>query len=209
MKIVYCDIPARKNLYPLRYTAEGKGNDSPADKVIFPVNACLKDWIHKGEKVRIVLLSACDPEGWSAVNTGIFQRECNSINRSIGADIEYVVLTFPFEPTHAINEYLLRSMIEQLEPGAALIGDITYGPKPLPVILFSVFNFAEKYFDAAVKAILYGRVDFPDSGKEFSEPLNPGICDLTSLYYLNSMTNVMDYASPNEAVETLETLTAL
>lgn len=211
MKIVYSDIPMRRDLYPSVYTTEDKRENAQGEEVIFPVNAYLKGRMKKGEKVRIVLLSKSDPKGNSAVNTGIFQKECGGINRGIGAEIEYVTLTTPFEETREVHESLLRAMIGQLEPDAALIADITYGPKPLPVLIFSVFGFAEKYFGATVENILYGRVDFrgDGQGEDRPRPEHPYLCDLTSLYYLNSLTNVMEYASPDEAVRALETLTAL
>lgn len=211
MKIVYSDIPMKKELHAFRYKSDGCIGPDCGKEVIFPVNAVLAGAMKKGEKVRVVLLAKSDPEGNSAVNTGIFQKECNGINRGIGADIEYVTLTTPFEETREVHEGLLRDMVKKLEPDAEVIADITYGPKPLPIILFSVLNFAEKYFNAQIRNIVYGKVDFVEdgSGTGKTKPVNPVLYDLTSLYYLNSLTNVMDYRSPEEAVKALDTLLAL
>lgn len=160
----------------------------------------------KGEKVKVVLLSKIDKEGNSAVNAGIFQQELNRINLSIGADIEYITLTTPFSETRDVHEKLLRDMVGILEKGAEVIADITYGPKSLPIIVFAVLNFAEKFFGVTIKNIVYGKVNFVDAGSGRTKPVDPVLCDMTPLYYLNSLTNSLEYQSAKEAVKALDIL---
>mgnify|MGYP003507969652 FL=1 len=99
-------------------------------------------------------------------------------------------------------------MVAKLEDNAEIIGDVTYGPKPLPIIMFAVMNFAEKFFKAKIKNIVYGKVDFVDdgSGTGKTKPVNPVLYDLTPLYYLNNVTNSMEYKSSEDAVKALDTL---
>lgn len=208
MKIVFTDIPMKRELNAFRYKTAGGTVTKYEKEVIFPVSAVLAESMQKGEKVRIVLLAKEDPEGNSGVNVGIFQKECAEVNKNIGADIEYVTLATPFVETREVHDNLLRDMVKQLVPDAEVIGDITYGPKSLPILMFCVFNFAEKYFGAEIKNIVYGKVNFVDDGTGTgkTKPVDPVLYDLTSLYYLNSLTNVMDYNLPEEAVEALDTL---
>ena len=211
MKIIFSDIPMKKELHAFRYNTDAGNETVYEEEVIFPVSAYLAKTLKKGEKVRVVLLGKEDPEGNSLVNAEVFRKECDSINQKIGADIEYITLMTPFVETREIHEGLLRDMIGQLVPDAELIGDITYGPKSLPIILFCLFNFAEKYFHAQIKSIVYGKVNFVDdgSGTGKTKPINPVLYDLTSLYYLNSLTNVMDYNSPEEALTALDILLSM
>ena len=160
MKIVYSNLPMKKELNAFRYRSEGNCLIEYDEEVIFPVNAVLAKSMAKGEKVKVVLLSKIDKEGNSAVNAGIFQQELNCINLSIGADIEYITLTTPFAETREVHEKLLRDMVGMLEKGAEVIADITYGPKSLPIIVFAVLNFAEKFFGVTIKSIVYGKVNF-------------------------------------------------
>ncbi len=207
-KIVFSNLPMKKELNGFRYKVDGNDTIEYKGEVIFPVNSVLARTMKKGDKIKVVLLSKDDIEGNSAINAGIFQKELNNINRGIGADIEYITIATPFEETRDIHETLLRDMIGKLENGAEIIGDVTYGPKPLPIIMFAVMNFAEKFFSAKIKNIVYGKVDFVDdgSGTGKTKPVNPVLYDLTPLYYLNSVTNAMEYKSSDDAVKALDVL---
>lgn len=208
MKIIFSDLPMKKELHAFNYKTDGNVTIEYDGEVFFSVNAVLAKTMKKGEKVKVVLLSKVDIEGNSAINAGIFQKELNGINRSIGADIEYITIATPFEETRGVHETLLRDMVGKLENGAEIIGDVTYGPKPLPIIMFAVMNFAEKFFSAKIKNIVYGKVDFVDdgSGTGKTKPVNPVLYDLTPLYYLNSLTNAMEYKTSEEAVKALDVL---
>lgn len=208
MKIVFSDLPMKKELNGFKYSDDGNIAAEYDGTVLFPINAVLAKSINKGEKVRVVLLSKVDVEGNSAINAGKFQAELNEINRGIGADIEYITLATPFEETRDVHETLLRDMIGKLEESAEIIGDVTFGPKPLPIIMFAVMNFAEKFFNAKIKSIVYGKVDFVDDGSDTGHTVakNPVLYDLVPLYYLNSLTNSMEYKTSADAVKALDTL---
>ncbi len=207
-KIVFSNLPMKKELNKFKYSVDGNDTIEYGGEVIFPVNSVLARTMKKSDKIKVVLLSKDDIEGNSAINAGIFQKELNNIKRSIGADIEYITLATPFEETRAVHETLLRDMVDKLENGAEIIGDVTYGPKPLPIIMFAVMNFAEKFFSAKIKNIVYGKVDFVDDGSGIgkTKPVNPVLYDLTPLYYLNSVTNAMEYKTSEEAVKALDVL---
>lgn len=208
MKIVFSNLPMKKQLHAFKYKVEGNVSIEYEGEVVFPVNSVLAKTMKKGEKIKVVLLSKVDIEGNSAINAGKFQKELNEINRAIGADIEYITIATPFEETRDVHEILLRDMIAKLEENVEIIGDITYGPKPLPIIMFSVMNFAEKFFKAKIKNIVYGKVDFVDDGTGLgnTKPINPVLYDLTPLYYLNNVTNSMEYKTSEDAVKALNTL---
>ena len=205
-KIVFSNLPMKQDLYNLKYDVDGNSTLKYDGEVKFPVNAALAKSLKSGDKVTVVLLSKSDIEGNSAVNAGLFQQELNGINSGIGAKIEYVTLTTPFEETREVHEALLRDMISKLENGAEIIGDVTFGPKPLPIIMFSVMRFAEKFFDAKIGNIVYGKVDFPNGEKV---PVNPVLYDLTPLYYLNSVTDSIECNNSAEAVKALDILLSL
>ena len=39
----------------------------------------------------------------------------------------------------------MLKIVDEIEDNSHILCDITYGPKDLPIVLFSVLNFAEKY----------------------------------------------------------------
>ena len=208
MKIVFSNLPMKKELYGFKYAVDGNASIEYNGEVIFPVNSVLAKILKRGEKVKVILLSKTDIAGNSAINAGLFQKELNEINRSIGAVIEYVTLSTPFEENRDVHERLMRSMVAKLEYGAEIVCDITYGPKPLPIVMFTVMNFAEKFFKAKIANIIYGKVDFvvDESNMGKTVPANPVIYDLTPLYYLNGVTNAMEYKSAEDAVNALDTI---
>ena len=199
-KIVFSNLPMTER-FKLHYPVDGNKSIEYDGEVTFPVIAVLARTLAKGDDVKVVLLSKIDANGISANYAGLFQQELNEINRKIGANIEYVTIPTPFVETRQVHEKLFCSMVDKLEDGAEIIGDITYGPKPLPIIMFSVMSFAEKFFHAEIKNIIYGKVEFVH-GK--SAPQNPMIFDLTPLYYLNSLTNTMEFSSSEDAVKALK-----
>ena len=207
MKIIITDIPLKKELNAFAYTNGGKANEKNRE-VIFPINSLLQSELKPNEDVKVIMLSKDDIEGNSAVNAGYFQKELNEINRDICAHIEYSTITTPFVETKDIHEKLFRDIVHKLEKGCEIYADITYGPKSLPIILFTVLNFAEKYFDAEIKSIAYGKVDFVDDGSNTgkTKPINPALYDMTPLYYLNAITNSVDYKNSDEALRALDTL---
>lgn len=205
-KIVFCDLPMRTDLYALRYPVDGNKTIEYDGEVIFPINGVLARIMNGQDDVKVVLLLKDSDGNNNEANVQKFKTELETINLGIGAKISYKIIQTPFEETRKTHEYLYREMIGQLEKGAELIVDITYGPKPLPIIMFSVMNFAERFFGCEIQNIVYGKVDFVSSSKI---PVNPVIYDLTPLYTLNGLMNEMKYSSAEEAVKALDLILSL
>ena len=151
MKIVFTTLPMKKQLNQFCYTVDGNSSIAYDKEVIFPINSVLARTLKKDEKVKVVLLKKQDIEGNSDINAGEFMRELNQINRTIGASVEYKMIDLPFIETKDTHEYALRKMIDELAENAEIYCDITFGPKPLPIVVFSVLNFAEKFFNCKIE----------------------------------------------------------
>ena len=70
MKIVFSDLPMKKELHGFKYKVDGNATIEYDGATIFPVNSVLAKTMKKGEKVKVVLLSKVDIEGNSAINAG-------------------------------------------------------------------------------------------------------------------------------------------
>ena len=205
-KIVFTNLPMKKKLHALRYKVDGNSEIDYNGEVIFPINAVLAKTLKKNESITVVLLKKLDVEGNSDINVGEFMKELNSINRTIDANVNYKIIDTPFAEDRDTHEKLLMEMIDTLKEKATIYADITYGPKSLPIVLFSVLNFAEKFFNCDIKNIVYGKVNFISSEKGENIPSNPILCDMTPLYYLNSVTNSMECKNGEDAKKMLESL---
>lgn len=198
-KIIFCDIPMKKNMNAMVYAGTGNTNCNYSKPVMFAINAVLAETLKKGDEVRVVLLRTLDKAGNSGKNSGLFMQELDSINSEIGAKISYETLESEFKETKDIHETRLKEILDKIEENTEIYADITYGPKPLPIILMCVISFAEKFLNCEVKSVIYGKVDFDDNNK----PCNPELYDVTSLYYLNNLTNSMVAYSGKEARQSL------
>ena len=199
-KIVFCDIPMKKQLDSMVYAGTGNTNISYDKAVIYPVNAILAETLKKEDEVKVVLLRTQDKAGNSGVNSGKFMEELDKINSEIGAKITYETLDSEFKETKDNHETRLKAMLDKIDEGAQLYADITFGPKPLPMILMCVLSFAEKFFNCDVKSVVCGKLTFDDINTAGS----PELYDVTSLYYLNNLTYSMVASDGKEARQNLD-----
>ena len=79
MKIVFSNLPMKKELYGFKYAVDGNASIEYNGEVIFPVNSVLAKILKRGEKVKVILLSKTDIAGNSAINAGLFQKELNEM----------------------------------------------------------------------------------------------------------------------------------
>ncbi len=198
-KLVFSTIMMKNDLQKMSY--ENNGIAAISKPVIFPINAVLGATLKKADIVTVVLLLKDDINKNAKRNMGEFMAELDSINEDIGAKITYEYIDSPFKETKETHEHLLSQMIEKIQERQEIYSDITYGPKPLPIVMFSVLNFAQRFLHAEIKHIIYGKVDFVDG-----KPCNPELFDVAPLYYLNSITNTMECNDPTRAKEILNTI---
>jgi hypothetical protein len=95
-------------------------------------------------------------------------------------------------------------IVDEIDDKTHIIADITYGPKDLPIVLFSAMNFAEKFLECEIENIIYGQAVFKDG-----KPTDTKICDMVPLYYLNSVTNTIRSEDSTRARQMLKSLLSL
>lgn len=205
-KIVFSDLPMRRDVHSVCYASAGTAAEERS--VMFPVNAVLAKKLQQGDRVKIVFLSKETSDGYSKKNEARFREEIGEINRSIGARLTFQTLSTPFIESRDIHEQLLRAIIGELEDGAEIICDVTYGPKPLPIVLFLALSFAEKFFGCKIGCIAYGKMEFVEDGTGSGKmiPKDPVLYDLSPLYYLNSVVNELSCSTAEDAVAALDVL---
>lgn len=211
-KIVFVTIP----IQPI----EGKGWDPEGyiytfnenkkceynNKVHFAVNGFLAKTLNKDDDVTIIQILVNSSKSKAVRNAEIQQTELDKLNKDIEAVIHYQSITTEFNDTGKTIEKRFRELIGVLKEDSQIITDMTYGTKTLIPVLFYVLGFAEKFFNADIKNILYDKIEF-----DHGYPV-PGTCelyDVTSLYYLNSLTSIMKAPDGKTALERLDKFFAL
>lgn len=205
-KIVFVDICMRdeKSFHKACFKGTGNAGSNYAEEVYYPINAILADKLKKDDEVKIVLIQTIDKTDTDEQNNVIentkkFKTELSHINESINAKINYVEVSADYNEFKENHEKRIMVILEQMEEGAELYGDITFGPRTVPMEMLCAFAFAEKFYDTNVRKIVYGQVQWKNN-----EPDKPQLFDITSLHYLNSLTYNMQPDSVEKAMESLK-----
>ena len=78
-------------------------------------------------------------------NTEFFKEELEAVNIEIGADIEYKIIDSEFEEHQTVHEQLMKDIVAQIPDNSHIYVDITYGPKDLPIVLFTTLNLQRNF----------------------------------------------------------------
>jgi hypothetical protein len=181
------------------YTTDDLSLNISGREVIYPITAFLEKNLESTDEVKLLLLIKKDEAGHYQKNSADFIEEILCINKEIGAKIEHKYIETDFSEEQSVHEQLMGRIVDELDNGSHIIADITYGPKDLPIVLFSALNFAEKFLGCEIDNIIYGQASFV-GGK----PTNTKICDMIPLYYLNSVTNTIRCDDPEKARKMLK-----
>lgn len=197
---VFTNLAMKKNLQKVHYEVEGNKSIEYNGKVCFPINAVLAKKLTNNDNVKVVIFAKEDKDGNVEENEKVFKDELNALNQNIGAKIEYKVIKTPFIETQDVHYDMILKGIDELTKNTTIYADITYGPKTLPFIIFYVLKFAEKYYNANIENIIYGKIDFRNDNKieDFK------IFDITPLFYLNGLLDSFDNIESDKARELLE-----
>lgn len=203
-KTLLCNIAMTNNTKKSIYRSDDFSIPASETEVCFPVCAFLEKTLTEKDELEAILLVKKDAAGQFEEKLDICINELKYVEQITGAKIEIKTIMSEFEESKQVHENLLLSIVEELEANTHIIADITYGPKDLPVVLFTALNFAEKYLNCEVDNIIYGKADFIDG-----IPTNTKICDMVPLYYLNTITNTVQCSSPDKAKQMLRTLLSI
>ena len=203
-KIIICNIPMREYVECTVY----KSNDSslPVSEkgYRYPINSFLSQTVTADDELKFILLIKKDGNSFYEKNTEDYKQEINGICETTGASAEFVLLDTDFSEDRTTHEQLMAGIVDQIDAGSHILADITYGPKDLPIVIFTTLNFAEKFLDCEVDDIIYGQAEFKDN-----KVVGSTICDMIPLYYLSSVTNTIKCDNPDKARQMLKSLLSI
>ena len=203
-KILFCNIPMTIKVSKCIYKSDDYSVPVADRPVSYPVAAFLEKTLSAEDDVKAVLLVKKDELGQYKKNISGCIEELMTAAEVAGAKFEYTIIGTDFKETQVIHDSLLLSIVDELEEKAHIIADITYGPKDLPIVLFTAMNFGEKFFDCEIDNIVYGQATFVDGNV-----VNTKICDMIPLYYLNSVANMVQCSDPIKANQMLKSLLSM
>lgn len=202
-KTLICCIPMKENVDSSVYTSGDRSLPVSDRAVRYPINAFLEKTLRGGEELKVLLLTKMDRFSHSEQNIKYFKSELETVAGSC-SKIEYCVIDTAFAQTQAVYERLMGRIVDGLETGSHILVDTTYGPKDLPIIVFTALNFAEKFLTCTIENILYGQASFVDG-----HVVDTKICDMAPLYYLSTATGLIRCNEPDKARVMLKSFLSL
>ena len=202
-KIVFVTLRMADNMEKRHFPVDGNAFLEYEGEVYYAVNAVLAKTLKKNDDVKIILFETEAGDKAGSKNAQLFMEELNSINETLGANIHYEIIPSDFVTSKGNMNNLYIRMIKNFEGMEELSADITFGPKFLPLLIFSAMQFGEKFFDCSIGNVIYKKTEFKN-GK--IDPDSQLICDYTPLYLINSFINTIESSSGENAIKAVETL---
>lgn len=203
-KTIICNVPMKDRVDCSVYRSDDNSIPVSATAVKYPVNAFLEETIEAGTELKVVLLVKNAEYSSAAVNAAAFKSELETAVAGKDIQIEYVTVDTDFSQKQAIHEELMGRIVDELEEASHIIVDITYGPKDLPLILFSALSFAEKFLNCEIENLIYGQAEFANG-----RAVNTKICDMSPLFYLTTAVNSVNASDSDKARKLLKSMLSL
>lgn len=200
-KIILCSVPMKAQVDLCVYTGGDSSLPASARPVRFPICSFLEGTLQDGDELKVLLLTKQDPYSHCAQNAAMLREELETVAGGRDVRIVYTVIETDFVQTRAVYTQLMGRIVDELETGAHILADITYGPKDLPVIIFTALHFAEKFLDCVIDHILYGQASFVNG-----RATETRLCDMSPLYCLDSVTGLIRCDDPDKARNMLKVL---
>lgn len=200
-KTIICNIPMKEKVDMSVYKSDDKSLPVSEKSVRYPINSFLHRTMNPEDELKVILLVKKDDKKHFMKNTDDYISELNEINADIKAKLEYLTIETEFDESRSVHEKLLSDVVNALDDESHILADITYGPKDLPVVLFTALNFAEKFMNCSVDNIIYGQASF-----ENGRVVETKICDMVPLFCLGSVTNMINCSDSKKAKEMLNNL---
>lgn len=201
-KLVISSMMLADRLIPVHYPPKGNFVEDYNEKVHYAVNAYLAKTLKETDEFKVLLLKTTGGAEAGEKNAKVFIDELNGINSQIGAKIDYKIIDIEFDPSNVEFQKIFTILANEIKEykKCDLIADFTYGAKTTPILLLSVLQFVQKFFECRIRKILYGKVEF-EKGNII--PGSEALYDVTPLYTLISLTNNMNTISGEKALEAI------
>ena len=170
----------------------------------YPINSLLSQTATEDDEIKIILLIKKDKNLFYEKNTADCKQEIEEICKATGTKAKFVTIDTDFNQDKENHEQLMKRLVDEIDTEAHIMVDITYGPKDLPIVIFSAINFAEKFLRCEIDNIVYGQATFKDN-----KVVGSVICDMIPLYCLSSVTNTIKCDEPEKARKMLKSLLEL
>ena len=153
----------------------------------FPIFVLILNTAKKGEKIRI---TAVRPDYENChINFETFVNDLEKLKERIGFECEIDVVDTHYSERIDDHLDLFGKLIDTVQDQDEIYADISYGTKPIPIIVLMMLTYAYRFRGGIIENIIYGQVDHNPAQKR------GWLYDVTALFYMNSTINTMNDSS--------------
>lgn len=203
-KTIIVSIPMTASMQKTVYTSNDRSLPASSEEFYYPISALLAATIKPEDEIKTIMITKHSEVSCSEENVRLLVQELDGINKEAGADMTYQTVVSEFTEEKHVHEKLMAELADLIETGSVITADVTYGPKDLPIVIFSTLNFAERFLKCEIEHIIYGQGVFKDG-----KIVDTMICDFSPLYSLKSLTDTITCDDPDKARQLLKTIVSI
>ena len=182
MKKFISIIPLQDPLESAEYKAIDCDKAKAICKSRFPIISLIANNVKEGEVIKLVINSIDNPV--VVKNKKLFFEEVDALAAEINFKYDVSEIEKVDNEKTETHLKLFSDLLDEFEENDEIFACITYGTKPLSVVVNMALNYAYKSFENVyINTIIYGLItdrDLPQKGE---------IYDVTSLFYMDSIVN--------------------
>lgn len=190
--------PAKYLKQSVYASADPQNSIITSDRAVsFPILIPLENATENGESIHLTVIL---PQHENVTtNYQTFQKELKEITDTKNLTCEIDEIKIPYSEDVDTHLNMFEHLIEQVRDDDLLYVCLTYGTKPVPMVMQTTLNFAYKLRkNCSIESIVYGQVDHNENKLK--------IYDVSSLFYLNSVINSMSSINAKNPVEYIKTM---
>lgn len=150
----------------------------------FPAIPLLNANTEEGESIQIVTVTYDIPECHR--NLTILESEIASVCEAKGVTYELDSIEVPFDDSIKAILGVYQQLINRMDDGDELFADITYGSKPMPIVLTMALQYAYRTLgNVSIEGVVYGQIS------HHKETMDAKIFDVTALVQLDEIVRLM------------------
>lgn len=185
MKKYYTAISQQSetSLKLIQYQNPGKSSILDYGQTHFPIIPLLVNTVKAGETIKIFAVKQDYQRTDYCLK--VLQDELQSIQAEIGFKYEMEILDTPRCEVIESHLDLFKRLVDSTADGDRVYADITFGTKPIPMIMLMFMSFAYRCRqNTEIEHIVYGAFNHEEN--------NAALYDVTALFYMNSVVNQLD-----------------
>jgi len=207
MKKFITTIPRRPTLKAGYFKSQ---NSKKLEKVVFtrfPINHLIECYVEDGEEIEIIAIASSQKYNDEEIHMDCrvhleeLEEELSDICHRRYIKYTVKVLLTPFGETLDNHLDMFGDIISAVADNDTLFADITFGPKPTPVVQMIALNYCMKNKkNVMIECISYGELDRKIEDRR--------LFDVTSLFYLDKVSDALAYSKVSDPEAFIRTLIA-